>query len=470
MSAPTEGTGKLRALCLEDSPADAELVRETLAGAGFEVEMDLASDRPSFEERLAGGSYDVILADYSLPGFDARGALELTKVACPATPFICVSGAIGEEATVELLRSGADDIVLKDRLSRLPFAVERAIDERRREAALRLSQENQTRAEAFFRDTFEHAQVGIAHVDPTVGTYLRVNQSMCDLLGYSREELLCLTVFDTTHPDDIADTRELVRTLWSREAESGVLEKRYLRKDGSSVWMHLNEAAIRAENGTPDYNIPVIVDITERKLAEELLAGQAARISRTLTSVVDIASSIVELRDPYTAGHQRRVSEFAVKIAERLEMSGHQIDDIRVAGLLHDMGKAAIPAEILSKPGALSPIEFMLIKGHVEAGYQLAISANLAEPIADMIHQHHERTDGSGYPQGLAGDHIVMGAKVLAVADVVEAMSSHRPYRAALGTEAAMAEIELGAGVRYDSTVAKACAEVFGADGFAFSE
>jgi len=145
MNGSTSGAGALRVLCLEDSPVDAELVREALAGAVLQLEWDMASDRPGFEELLAGGPYDVILADYSLPGFDAHGALQLARVAYPTTPFICVSGKIGEETTVELLKEGVDDCVLKDHLARLPFAVQRAIDERARETELRQSESSEQR-------------------------------------------------------------------------------------------------------------------------------------------------------------------------------------------------------------------------------------------------------------------------------------------------------------------------------------
>ena len=134
------------------------------------------------------------------------------------------------------------------------------------------------------------------------------------------------------------------------------------------------------------------------------------------------------------------------------------------------MGKSGIPSEILSKPGVLSPLEFTLIKCHAEAGYQLAVSANLAEPIAEMIYQHHERCDGSGYPRGLTGDQTLQGAKVLAVADVVEAMVSYRPYRPALGIKVALAEIERGAGTLYDAWVSQACIRLFGEGGFEFSK
>jgi len=213
----------------------------------------------------------------------------------------------------------------------------------------------------------------------------------------------------------------------------------------------------------------MIEDITADKAAEELAAGQAVRIERTLTSVIDIAGSIVEVRDPYTAGHQRRVAELAVRIAQDLGMSDLEVADIRVAALLHDIGKAAVPTEILGKPGTISPIEFELIKAHAEAGYRIAVSANLEEPIPELIYQHHERCDGSGYPRGLVGDQILSGAKVLAVADVVEAMMSHRPYRPALGIDVALAEIERGAGRLYDAEVSRVCVALFRERGFEFS-
>jgi putative nucleotidyltransferase with HDIG domain len=237
------------------------------------------------------------------------------------------------------------------------------------------------------------------------------------------------------------------------------------------------EADLRALAAIAEHVAPLLDARLRRERADEELAESAARlvrqaerIARTLTSVVDVTSSIVELRDPYTAGHQRRVSELAGSVAESLGMSGDEIGDIRVAGLLHDIGKAGIPTEILTKPGALSPIEFKLIKGHAEAGYRLAVSANMAEPIAEMIYEHHERLDGSGYPRGLTGAQTLFGAKVLAVADVVEAMMSHRPYRPALGIKAALAEIKRGTGTRYDTLVAQTCVRLFNEEGFKFSE
>jgi HD-GYP domain-containing protein (c-di-GMP phosphodiesterase class II) len=199
-----------------------------------------------------------------------------------------------------------------------------------------------------------------------------------------------------------------------------------------------------------------------RKRAEE-------RLARTLTSVIDIARDIVEERDPYTAGHQLRVCEIAVRIAADLGMPDSGIEDIRIAALIHDVGKVVVPTEILSKPGTISKTEYELLKVHAEAGHRILAAAHMEEPVPELVYQHHERCDGSGYPRALTGDQMLMGAKVIAVADVVEAMMSHRPYRPALGLDAALAEIERGAGRQYDADVARACIALFREQRFEFS-
>jgi len=177
--------------------------------------------------------------------------------------------------------------------------------------------------------------------------------------------------------------------------------------------------------------------------------------------------AMIAARDPYTAGHEKRVTELAVAIAADMRQDEATIEGLRLAGLVHDVGKLTIPAEILNKPSLLTPIEFELIKGHSEAAYEILKSIEFDYPIADIVVQHHERLDGSGYPAGLSGNAILPAARILAVADVVEAMASHRPYRAALGVEAALDEIRAGAGTRYEAAAVAACERVF-AQGFVF--
>jgi putative nucleotidyltransferase with HDIG domain len=165
----------------------------------------------------------------------------------------------------------------------------------------------------------------------------------------------------------------------------------------------------------------------------------------------------VETRDPYTAGHQRRVAGLARAIAGEMGLSEWQAMSIYITGLLHDVGKVAVPTEILSKPGKINQDEFSIIKNHSRIGYDILQRIEFPWPVTKAILQHHERLNGSGYPAGLAGEEIIIEARILGVADVVEAMSSHRPYRTALGLASAMAEISSGKGVRYDSEVADAC-------------
>jgi len=195
-------------------------------------------------------------------------------------------------------------------------------------------------------------------------------------------------------------------------------------------------------------------------------AEQALR--EALTGTIEAIGLTTETRDPYTAGHQRRVTELAVAIAEELGLKAEQVEGIRAAGLLHDIGKMAIPAEILSKPSRLSEMEMALIQSHPRIAYDILKSIAFPWPLAMIVLQHHERIDGSGYPEGLHGDEILLEARILAVADTMEAMASHRPYRASLGTEAALAEIEGGRGTRYDADAADACVRLFREDRFAF--
>jgi putative nucleotidyltransferase with HDIG domain len=176
--------------------------------------------------------------------------------------------------------------------------------------------------------------------------------------------------------------------------------------------------------------------------------------------------SAIERRDPYTAGHQIRSATLARTIATEMGLSQEKIDGIRVAGSIHDIGKLSIPAEILSKPTKLSEVEFSLIKEHSRSGYEILKDVESPWPLAEIVYQHHERMDGSGYPRNLKGEEILIEARILAVADVVEAMASHRPYRPGLGIDAALNEIEKNRGIFYDNTVADACLRLFREKGF----
>ena len=204
-----------------------------------------------------------------------------------------------------------------------------------------------------------------------------------------------------------------------------------------------------------------------KRAAELLIANQdIAELETAFMSTVRVINTLGEMRDPYTAGHERRVAELAAAIGAELGFSVRQQEGLRVAGYLHDIGKITIPSEILAKPGKLSWVEHRLIQEHAQSGYGVLKDVKFPWQIAEVVLQHHERMDGSGYPRGLKGEAILLKARILAVADVVEAMSSHRPYRPALGIEAALAEIERGRGTLFDTNVVDACLRLFREKGY----
>jgi putative two-component system response regulator len=203
-----------------------------------------------------------------------------------------------------------------------------------------------------------------------------------------------------------------------------------------------------------------------RKKAEAELRESLASLSKALNGTIHVLSAVSEIRDPYTAGHQKRVGNLAQAIAQRMGLDPARVEGIRVGGIIHDIGKLSIPAEILSKPSRLSKFEYEMVKSHPQIGHDILADTDFAWPLADMARQHHERMDGSGYPQGLKGEAILLDARILAVADVIEAMASHRPYRASLGIEAALEEIEKNAGLLYDEKVVSACLRLFREEGY----
>jgi putative nucleotidyltransferase with HDIG domain len=206
----------------------------------------------------------------------------------------------------------------------------------------------------------------------------------------------------------------------------------------------------------------------ERKQAEEELRQSYVKSRRTLEEIVHALASAVEMRDPYTAGHQRRVTQLACAIAEEMGLSEEQIEGIRMAAAIHDIGKVNVPAEILRKPGALTDLEYAMVKTHSQVGHDALKEIEFPWPVAQTVLQHHERIDGSGYPQGLSGDNIILEARILGVADVVEAMVSHRPYRVTLGICEALGEISQNKGILYDPGVVDACSKLFTVKGFKF--
>ena len=292
----------------------------------------------------------------------------------------------------------------------------------------------------------------------TDGLILDANAAALGHYGRSLDEMRAMNVSDLSGPP-AADESGGQR---APAVEYGVpYETQHRRSDGTLFPVEICSATVVADGQTA--LLSSVRDITRRKEHE---AAQA----KTLQAVINVIGHVSESRDPYTTGHERRVSELATAIAIEMDLSEADVTDIRLAGLIHDIGKVSVPAEILSIAGQLSSIEFEIVKDHSRAGYEILSAAGMDEKITELVYQHHERLDGSGYPRGLQGDQLLMGSNILMVADVVEAMSSARPHRPALGVGPALAEIEDGAGTRYHPQVAAVCVRLFRERGFAFTD
>ena len=319
-------------------------------------------------------------------------------------------------------------------------------------------------SEMRFRSLVENTGAGLL-ITKTDGTILDCNEAALQMFGYNHEELLKTTMHQRYMRDE---DRTAAITQFERDGFFKALEVEMRRRDGSSFHAQLTAARVPLRGET--VMMTEMLDITVRQRAREQLEKSHARLEQVVQGTLEVIQRMSEARDPYTSGHQRRVAELSVAIARQMGLPEEScVSLIHTAALIHDIGKIVVPAEILSKPGRLSEVEFSLMKGHSQAGYDILKQSELPAPVPEVVLQHHERLDGSGYPQGLQGDDIFPEAQIIAVADVVEAMSSHRPYRPALGIDAALEEVSSGRGVKYDADVVDACLILFKEQAFAFS-
>ena len=294
------------------------------------------------------------------------------------------------------------------------------------------------------------------------GNVTLINKRGCELLSYPEKEIVGRNWIDHFIPESNRDSMRLMRKgLMSGEIECmEYFENSVLTKTGEERIIAWHNTMLRNDAGEITGCLSSGEDITARRRAEEALKDSLDRVRRTLEGTVTALATAVETRDPYTAGHQRGVAQLACAIAEKLGFSPDRLEGMRVMGFLHDIGKIAIPAEILSKPGRLSEYEFNIVKFHSQVSYDILKEVDFPWQVALAVLQHHEKLNGSGYPHGLMGEDIIVEARILTVADVVEAMASHRPYRASLGIDQAIEEITQKRGVLYDPEVVDACLTV----------
>jgi PAS domain S-box-containing protein/putative nucleotidyltransferase with HDIG domain len=288
-----------------------------------------------------------------------------------------------------------------------------------------------------------------------------INPAFEQLTGYSQKEVFSnsFNFLQLIHPDDryLFLSKKGPQNKPNLPSQSGLIEFRIINKRGELKYVEASTSTLR---DNPDQTLVILRDITPRKKAEEELTQTLDKLRKAMGATIQAISLTIESRDPYTAGHQRRVSDLARSIATRLQLPDEQVDEIRLAALVHDLGKISVPAEILNKPGRLSPHEFDLIKDHPRIGYEILKTIEFPWPVADIVYQHHERIDGSGYPRGLKDGQIHPMARILAVADVVEAMLSHRPYRSAFSPQEVIREIKSNQGVTYDPDAVDVCVDI----------
>lgn len=346
-----------------------------------------------------------------------------------------------------------------ERLTSFAEAVWILLDRRRIESQSR-------EQEAVFRALAEQAIVGVGLIGPEGFRY--ANRALENLAGYTLAQIQTLGPLgfaQCVHPED----RDLVlkRHVARMMGDPGLpdtYEFRLLRANGDVRWVTLSSVRLEI-SGTPAVAITA-VDTHERHEAEEVRRQAFERVRNTLNATVMVVGRAVEVRDPYTAGHQGRVADLARAVAGEMGLPSDRVEAVRVAGLLHDVGKIGIPAEVLAKPGRLAPVEMELMRRHSRIGHDILGPVEFPWPIHRYVLQHHERLDGSGYPDGARGDEILLESRILAVADMVEAMASHRPYRPALGVPAALSVIESEAGKTLDPEVVAACLRLFREQGY----
>jgi PAS domain S-box-containing protein len=462
----------MRILFVAGAEADIDVVLGELRRHGHDPVFTVATSAQALRDALRAGAgpgdgygWDLALIDDGSAALPVLEALSMIAVDPLRVPAVVMCRAVTASTAADLHAAGARDYVPFDDLARLVPVVEReagGTQERRAQADFGRELEDALHR---YKVLFDNAADAILMTDAD-GVVVEANEVATQLHGLEREKLIGREVFSLTRPDEHLDMVELGERM---------------KRDGAALY----EGSASGSNGGEPVPIEVKVrvvphdgrqvvlsvarDISERRRGELLSAETEARLRRAIETTVAAMGSIIESRDPYTAGHERRVGELASAIAVQMGLTDATVFSVRLAAEVHDVGKISVPAEILNRPGRLSGIEFELIKRHSEAGFEILRGVDFEGPVAAIVLQHHERLDGSGYPWGLDGEEILPEARLMAVADVVEAMASHRPYRPALGLDAALGEIARGRGTLYDPDVADACRAVFSDQGFAFT-
>jgi len=441
-------------LIVDDDPDFRENLSGILRDEGY-VPVTAATGKEAME-RVREDEFAVALIDLRLEDMSGLDVMKEIKERSPMTEGILVTGYASQSTAIDAVKLAAYSYVEKPfNVGQLLETVRTAIEKQKIGKALRESEER-------YRTLFEGSRDAI-YITSADNRSVEFNQATLDLFGYTRTEIMKMKLREVfLNPGDL---RSLEREIRNKGYVKDY-EVKFRRSDGEQMTCLITSTGRLSDDGSIREYQTIVRDITEQTLNQRRLHETLAMLRRNLDGIVQCVALVIEKKDPYTAGHQRRVTDLARAIAQEMGLSESQKDAIRMAGIIHDIGKISIPAEILSKPGRLTETEFSLLKIHPRIGYDILKEIEWPYPIAEIVLQHHERMDGSGYPQCLSGEEIMMEARVLGVADVVEAMASNRPYRPALGIEKALEGISKNRDALYDPDVVDACLRVFKEKGF----
>lgn len=458
----------LNVLMVEDSEDDALLLLRALKKNGYEPTGHRVQTADDMAMVLMDRHWDIILCDYHLPGFSGLDALGMVKMLAVDIPVIMVSGAIGEETALDCIHRGAADYIMKSNLTRLGLAVDRELEKRDMRIRQKQSEEELRESEEKYRTILESIEDGYYEADLN-GNFTFFNSALVRIWGYPKEELMGMNNRAYT---DLETARRLYQAhnmVYRTGEPDRLFDYEIIQKDGTKKMIQASFTVLRDSVGKAAGFRGIARDVTELKLMDQERQKSVEQLRKSLGATINAMAVMVESRDPYTAGHQRRVSDLARAIATEMKLGAKRIDGLRMAGTIHDLGKVSIPAEILTKPTKLTNLEYEMVQTHAQAGYDILKDIEFPWPIARMVLEHHERINGSGYPNHLSSDQILLESKIIAVADVVEAMASHRPYRASLGMGPALEEITKNRGILYDMETVDACLRLFGEKRYSFS-
>lgn len=414
----------------------------------------------------------LFLLDYKLPDIKAEDVINELSKENKHFYFIVITGAGDVKIAVEMMKLGIQDFIIKESgfLDSLPDVVKKVFEEIKKENKLFEAQKALKKSEESYKLLAENIIDVIWIIDKKHNiTY--VSNSIQNLLKYSPEQIINKPITEILAESSSKKTIKIFNDiLKNKNNNSKTLEVEILDKDQNLLWAEFRISLLRdPEKGALEL-LGVARDITKRKHTEIKLKESFRNLRKALEASIQAMGKTTEIRDPFTSGHQRGVAKLAFKIAVDMKLNNEQCEGVRLAAGIHDIGKIYVPAEILSKPGKIDENEFAIIKSHSQVGYDILKTIDFPWPIADIVLQHHERMNGKGYPFGITGEKMLLEAKIIAVADVVEAMASYRPYRAALGLDKAMEEIKKNSGTLYDNKVVESCVVIIEKHGFNFDE